>query len=188
MRLRAGAPSTIVQARREYRAALMSYYHAHLATTIDTVSPLLIDLSAIHRVDLEDALRRLRPPPGWPQRNRRFSQLLRSGVRPPCAHAKGALGGQMTVVQEDSSLEVRAWLGSAFAVSGGGELQLLLPARLPSTIQTAMVGRPLAEVIDHPALRMRTYTVLRSWDLGNGTAVDVRAPHLSYQVPWASGS
>lgn len=155
-------------------------FRAYLQPVIRKASPLLMDCVAEWGVDLDAMLWRLRPPPGWPYLRRR------TGWSDDLARVSGvcARGGCLMVSLTEESLEVRAWLGDAFACTGKGELQLWLGSRIPETLQLSMVGRELDTVVSHQLLALRPYRIIRARAVGNGTVIDAEAPHVPYGLPW----
>jgi len=168
------------QARTRYRRHLVENFRCFLAPTVIGAAPLLLDICTLWNLDLEKMLMRLRPPEGWP-----YSPKDRLPPRHPRVNGTGDLGQKVQVVVMQDTLDVRAWIGDAFAFSGGGELQLWLTDRIPETIQTTLPGMPLAAVVDHALLHMRHYEIIRSRPVGNGTVIGARAERLPYTLPWA---
>lgn len=169
------------QAQQRNRRDLAANYRDFLAPVVTAASPLLIDVCRAWVVDLPAMVARLRPPPGWPG-----AMKGRSGwtQRPPRATGRGVAGRQVQVVVTDDALNVRTWIGDAFASTRQGVLQLWLMDRLPETVQDGFVGRELATVIDHRLLRMRPYRIIRSRSIGSGTVVEAEAPTVPYRLPW----
>lgn len=168
-------------ARRQFSQDMVRHYHDLLAESVTHASPMLFDLAAAWSIDLEPLLRRLRPPRRWLADNH-----ARIFDMPARTLGKGANGERMRVVVIGDGIQVRAGLGDGHAVTRGGVLNVWLLERWPEAIMSAVVGLPLADVVDHAVLRMRPYPILRSYLVGNGTVVEASAPDLDFRVPWAS--
>lgn len=172
--------SLLRHSQRRFRRELAANYRSFLAATVTRASPLLLDVCAFWGVDLDEMLWRLRPPAGWPYSAR--GRADRS--RPPGVLGSGVVGRRVRAVVVEDQLDVRTWLGDAFACTCRGELRLWLTQQLPDTLMDSFTDRELATVIDHPILRMRPYRVTSTYPVGHGSMIKAEAPPLSFRLPW----
>ena len=175
----------LLHAQRRFRRDLTANFRNFLAPAVTHASPLLLDACSAWAVDLDAMLNRLRPPAGWPHGTSPKRAWRPRPPRPPRVLGRGLVGRRVQVVVGGSALEVRTWLGDAFACTADGRLSLWLTQRMPETVIDGMQGRELASVIDHPILRLRPYRVLGGISVGHGTVIDAEAPPVPYRLPWA---
>lgn len=173
------------QALRRFRRDLTANFRSFLASAVTHASPLLLDACCAWAVDLDAMLNRLRPPAGWPHGTSPKRAWRPLPLRPPRALGTGLVGRRVQVVVGGSALEVRTWLGDAFACTADGRLSLWLTQRMPETVLDGMLGRELASIVDRPVLRLRPYPVLGGCSIGHGTVIDAAAPPVPYRLPWA---
>ena len=175
----------LLHAQRRVRRDLTANFRSFLAPTVTHASPLLLDACSVWAVDLDAMLNRLRPPAGWPHGTSPKRSWRPLPPRPPRVLGRGLVGHRVQVLVGGSTLEVRTWLGDAFACTADERLSLWLTQRMPETVVDGMLGRELASVIDHPVLRLRPYRVLGGCSIGHGTVIDAAAPPVQYRLPWA---
>lgn len=185
-------------ADRRFHAETIQLFHSYLSHYVVRASPLLLDLTSLWGLDLTAALRRLRPPKGWPyfegRRGARRSHLVgkgtscrwrapeRSFTRPVACGEEDA--HRVSLCLDIDTIQVRLWLGDALCSTRGDMLEIWLPIRIPETVQLAMTGRPLSILVDHPVLRMREYRVLSSRSAGRHTVVRAEAMAVPFAMPW----
>lgn len=175
-----------VTIERMAEAARLQSYRAYLQATVGFVSPIL--LNAIARVDIpiDDVADLLRPPRGWPRRDpgaQSYRQAAAAGLfeaaetRAASAEvldarvARGGRGGALhletralgllVVRVVGRSLEVALRLRASSISSIGGVGRLRTDRLLPETVTMDCIGRPVSEIVDHPLLRGRGWTVDR---------------------------
>lgn len=187
-------------------------FHMHLQATVDRVSPLLLDLAAMEGISLVGAVSLMYPPQDWPwrplpsastsladrnrsskgwpvARPRSDEAIFRRAFANPgvvvrdVAHPRGRFG----IRPSGRVLGFTASIGPCVISSFGPLATLRLPEMLPETLMTAMPGRQLDQLVDHPAFRGRGYRVVRvTPDLGDGLPVlTFRTPLASLVTPWA---
>lgn len=174
-------PFGIRLAQRRYRRDLLENFRHYLAPQVALASPLLLDAAAAWGIDLNTAMRRMRPPTGWPYAGRRATWTSRA----PRVEAVGAIGDPVQVTLLGSALEVRTWLGEGFVHTNDGGLQLWLDGAMPDALQSSLPGRELATVVSHPLLALRPYPIIRAASLGKATMIEAEAPHVPYSLSWS---
>jgi len=189
-------------------AQRLTLFRRMLQLTVRHVSPLVRDL--MNRPALERALHQLRPQPEWPDRfseldcmtiplglhrrlyssasasdrsrDRRFqAQLARMGavVRLP-SHPAGGLG----IVVRGSHLGVCLAAGGATFWSCGGRLWLTVPAEIPETVRCGAVGRPIGDLVGHPALTGRHYPLSRLRTASGMLTAEAHTGYRPFAMPW----
>ncbi|MEG3159380.1 hypothetical protein U1763_02585 [Sphingomonas sp. LB2R24] len=176
----------LMAARRCYDTARLRLFDAHLRSVIKSVSPLTVDALTAEGLGIEEVVARLRAPTNWPslsllvhdtfrptdydslalmqhrgmEAERRFERRHRSGAGYVLREAGRAGGGLGFRVCGDG-LEIAMLCEDYLLTTAGGKGRLLIFGTLPSTIGVAMLGRPVADLIDHPLLTGRRYLVKR---------------------------
>lgn len=183
MRLNDAAIEKLV-GRFELERAML--YRAGLRCSVRLASPLLLDLLAGERISPIDVVNAMNPPPGWPEAARPlpFSAMIRR-LKPGSGKAKGmravgldqrfarclAQGGVVVRAPSDRGGAFGVWasagtlhafitLGSSHLAIAGSEARLTVP-ELPDLLASAMPGRDLGNLFDHPLLCGRGYMVRR---------------------------
>ncbi|TPG40577.1 hypothetical protein EAH79_11830 [Sphingomonas koreensis] len=165
----------------------------------------------MEQVSLADAVGRILPPQDWPWRPlndfppalvRRAQQRkawLGTVGRTEVARFRRTFAQPGVVIREadhprgrfairpvGAVLGFTAALGPALLSAFNSTALLKLPHGLPETLLDAMPGRPLDQIIDHPVLNNRGYTVRRVQpDLTDALPViTFRVPLIKFTAPW----
>ena len=188
-------------------------FRLHLQATVDRISPLLVDLAAMEQIDLDRAFQLMLPPQDWPWRPlqpeippRVHHYQLRKGWAvagtPPrnSARFRRSFANPGLVIRDVEHPRGRfairpcgrvmgftAGIGQCLLSAFGNSAMLKLSERLPETLVTAMPGRPLDQLVDHPAFAGRGYRVVRvEPDLGDHMPVLIfRAPLVPLHMSWS---
>ena len=188
-------------------------YRLHLQASVSRISPVALDLAAQGGFGIDQIARRLRVPKGWPWpggvaplscgigvnwlslgrkalrrsfvgSDRRFAARLdRDGVlMRGCEDPAGELG----FLVSGDELQAVARLGECILHTRRGSCSVLLPRRLPETIQCALIGRPIGDMIGHPVLSGRRYRILSVQDRGtaSGSVVVFATATRPLELPW----
>lgn len=172
---------TIEQIAAELRLAS---FRSYLQATLDAMSALVPDILALAGADVAKAFDAMRPGPSWPRgsviqrygrtaggANRLFSAgRLGSRSALPTGSTGRALGADEVIGERlvgpwveariiGTSLEAVLRWNEFELVTRSGIAYLTLFRRLPETVVAFCRGRPLDEVVDHPVLRGRGYSV-----------------------------
>lgn len=189
---------SLTAADRRFRLETIRLFRSYLSCSVRQASPLLLDLSKLWQLDLAAAVGRLRPPPGWPMARHvrpterhyiksklpsaRWLSPIRSRTEPvmqgPDAHER------LAIQLNGDTLDTRARLGETMCTTANGMLEIWLPMAIPETLQSAMIGRHLSNLVSHPVLLMRDYRVLASMSAGGHTVVEAHAPALPFAISW----
>lgn len=161
-------------------------FQLHLKSAVDRIPSLLLDLAELERISLPATISLMRPPQQWPWLPLAISQVGLSlrhrmargwPVLNPTIDASRfarAFGNPGIVVRDvlhplgrfgirpnGRVLGFTAAIGPCLVSSFGSLTALRLPEALPETLMTAMPGRQLDRLIDHPVLRGKDYRVIR---------------------------
>lgn len=188
-------------------------FRLHLQATVDRISPLLLDMAAMEQIDLDYALGLMLPPQDWPWRPLQADRpagfhhrQLRKGWAAAGSSARNSARfrrsfanpglvirdvdhprGRFAIRPSGRAMGFTAGIGPCLLSAFGSTAMLKLSEALPETLVTAMPGRPLDQLVDHPAFTGRGYRVLRvEDDLGDHLPVLVfRAPLAAFAMPWS---
>ena len=86
--------------------------------------------------------------------------------------------GGLAVSQVRGTLEVKGRIGDALIETRGGTATLALTQPLPETILTAMPGRPISKLVDHPLLADPAYVVLSASNLRGLAVLTFACPNV----------
>jgi hypothetical protein len=190
-------------------------YRLHLQATLGVISPVAFALALDGGFAIDQVARRLTVPKGWPWAggvpsqskgaSARWMSLGRLAVRSSVVGADLRLSARLRrdgVLMRDShhpagelgyvvfgdELEAIARLGDCMLHTRRGVCRLLLPASLPDTITTSLIGRPIGDMVEHPVLADRRYRILLIQDQrgGGSSVVTFATPMLPLELPWAA--
>jgi hypothetical protein len=189
----------------------LALFRLHLRTSVNRISPLLLELALMEGIALGDAVALMYPPQDWPWRplyDDPPAPLRRSQQRRMFLGSKG-LGetqrfrrtfakpgvvirdidhprGRFAVRPCNGVLGFTAAIGPCLLSGFGAAAMLKLPEPLPETLMMAMPGRRLGGIIDHPVFRDRAYRIVRVLpDLADGSPVlTFRVPLVPFELSW----
>lgn len=189
-------------------------YHGE---TVCSASSLALAIFAHERLDLDAAVRALGPDgdedawlvgcrfglrarKAWRTAGGAGRRLDRFNERDRFLHARlvvrrrGDPAGALGVRFSAHGLEVGFGLGGVLVRTVTDQAVLQIEQAVPETVKTAIVGRPVGDLIDHPVLRDPALVVMGvdvevvPYSLGpNAWTMTVRAPRLPWRAPWARG-
>ena len=196
------ARDEVVEIKRKMERMRLASFRSYLGATVNTMSSLVPDVLALVGWDIASALQRMRPADAWPRitgfeaeygrTKPRWSRLIKVGggyARRPAPPiwtgviAEGTPGDRVEASIRGGSLDVTLQ-GDRFRLStqdGTGYIQI--EASLPDTVIAACVGRPLADLVDHPLLRSKDFVIEHAAQLG-GTALSFDTGRLDLVLPW----
>lgn len=210
---RARARSFAAEIAERRDLALLRVFREEIGATVRSVSPFLVSILRVEDRSVDDVVAGISPAGGWPRRPR-----LRNPLAGPGGVAKHALryyvagmaggggvaasltddchfydftlygGGLARVKVVGHSLEVAVVLGAVRLETRFGILRVRLDRRMPETLATACVGRPVEAVVDHVALRGRGWRITGIEEPRyalDGQVVCVATGSVSYRLPWA---
>lgn len=185
-------------------------FRLHLRTTVNRVSPLLLELAAIEGISLSEAVTLIHPPQDWPwrplmdhspsviRRSQHRKVWLGDVGRPEVTRFRRAFANPGVVVREadhprgrfgirpvGATLGFTAALGPALLSVFGATAVIKLPEALPETLMMALPGRPLCQVVDHPIFAGARYGIRNAMlDPADGRPVlNFRTPLVSFALP-----
>lgn len=192
----------------------LSLFADHLRATVDRVSPLLPELALMEGVTLADALGLIQPPEDWPWRpihgapfglykltrwskgrvaspaRSEAARFARTFARPGLVlRAPGHPRGAFAIRPTGRVLGFVSALGPCLLAAFGPTAMLKLREPLPETLVTAMPGRQIGALVDHPLFAGRGWKVLR---VENDPSDDLpvlhfRAPLVPFAFPQRTG-
>lgn len=178
-------------------------HRLYLQANYSTASRLALDLAAYAGRSLGDVAGLIEVPPGWdpsrpdrpPIRGRNASRrtvskssrfpLPSTGLR-GVTLARTPSGGTIAFALEDGVIDAIARFGEVSIHGAGAWAFLVLPGVLPDAVVTSLVGRPLEDAVDHPALRGRKYVVETGCidGLFGNTVLRFRPGLVQVELPW----
>jgi hypothetical protein len=178
-------------------------FRQHLQVTIRSCTPLLSRISAIEGLDPISALWSLRPPSEWPHSPSTNSaivvcggQMRRKAVIPPRSRSSSDVcltlraaddpRGWLLLRVGRKSIELTGQVGDSQVRTLPGMLYVRMPHGVPNTILQAAVGRPLADLVDHPWFHSTDWTIRRIRPSGWGAWIAVSTGRERFDMPWAS--
>lgn len=177
-------------------------FRQHLQVTIRSCTPLLSKISAVEGLDPRLAMWSLRPPSEWPRSpSGRSTIVVRGGhIRRKAFAAPRPRGPSevcLTLREADDprgyillrvgrkSVELTGQVGNSQVRTMSGMLYVRMPHGIPNTILQAAVGRPIADVIDHPWFHATDWTIRRIRPSGWGAWIAVSTGRVPFDMPWA---
>lgn len=143
-------------------------------------TPLLHDVCRLWGIDPFIVTCALGFEPGRPWVSGRGLAPVKNRKGGPRTVVRGPDGSRMTVGVRADGFEARLRVRDGLLVGRGNELRLWLATPVPEAVRAAIVGREMAEVFDHDALRTRRYEITRAVTPGSFTFIlavtDVDAP------------
>lgn len=202
-----GVSSDLSRLRDVVEEALADTFRTYVGTVIKAVSPLVLDACRMEGLELDTLLEGLRhdcpfrpwlggspPMHGIGHGARRFvvlpthhamvAQFHRCGivVREEVA-PMGALGFPVGA----RCLEFAMKTQHARMSSANGLVRLQLARSIPETLCISLRGRPIEDVVDHPVLFGRGYTVMRVVPSPHGgVCVLLRVGCVPWRMPWVA--
>ena len=168
------AQTAVAAAEARCGAERRTAFRWELAAPIREVSPFLLSLLTAEGLTLADVVDRVVPTSGWPRRPMlpgvaRGWKEGRHAIRHSYASAvlglpggkaemlhgfafRLGVGGWANVRLVARGLEVTATSGTAVFRSRSGGLRVAIASRLPAALTAAAIGRPLDDVLIHPAI------------------------------------
>lgn len=189
-------------------------FRMHLAATVRTASPLLLDLAALRGIDLMGATTLIHPPQDWPWRpiEEYPPSLLRKSMRPglwltgkvarearafersfanPGVVIRGTdhPDGRFAIRPAASVMGFTAGIGGSLVSAFGSLAMLKLEGPIPEALMISMPGRTLGQVVDHPVFAGRDYVIRRAVpDLTDGMPVlEFRTRLVPFEMPSHAG-
>jgi hypothetical protein len=181
----------------------LASFRSYLTATVVSMSALVPDVLALVASDVPSALQRIRPGSSWPSitkleaeygrtgptTNRRVKVGKRFFKRPAplmgdAVLAEGALGdwveakifgGSLDVTLRGGSFELSTQDGTGYVRCGG---------KLPDTVISACVGRPLTDVVDHPILQSRGFVISDAAQVAGASSLTFDVGRLPLELPW----
>ena len=178
-------------------------FRAHIQLTVVRTSLLLLELAAMEQIDLEGATALMQPPRNWPWRPMNDApssawkrhqahrllvglDLRRAAMRferlfvDPGVVIRGFdhLLGRFAICPCGDTLAFASTLGPCRLSVFGSTAMMRLPEPLPDSLVTAMPGRRIGGIIDHPLLRDRDYLIREVVITPSN-----RLPILTFNVP-----
>lgn len=188
----------------------LASFRAYLGATVCSMSTIVPDVLAMAGSDVVSALHRIRPGHLWPAHtSSRRTVGRRQPLRPtrgrysapkfadPSAFAylpplrvgdaiisEGALGDWIEVSISGDSLEVVLRSDGYELSTLAGTAHLKLMDALPDTVTAACVGRPVAEVVDHPLLRSVDFVIADVEQVEGATTLSFVVGQATLDAPW----
>lgn len=188
----------------------LASFRNYLGATVCSMSMIVPDVLAIAGSDVGSALHLIRPAHLWPSQtspqkpvkrrqashaNRRWRS--KPSFADPCVYghsppmlvgdaiiSDGALGDWIAVSIFGDSLEI-VLRGDGYQLSThAGTAQIQLVDALPDTVAAACVGRPIAEVVDHPILRSVDFVIEDAMQDAGATRLYFAVGQTSLDPPW----
>lgn len=196
--------------RSEAAARLLQLYRGYVGATVNGVSPLLLRWCDLNREDLDEVAWSLGPNRPWmpwlcgprplgtmPGSKSWYPPTgMTAGERAYAALQRFAFSG--TVLERRSRrdlfgmrvrhgcLEVGAVLSGTRLRTYGSAGEIVVPGELPSTLVSALPGRTLDQLVQHPLLDGAGCIVFEVGEpQGTGTRILFRLPPVPWRLPWA---
>lgn len=195
------------------RTATLAAFREELVAIVRSASPFLVLLLQAAGLSLDDAAMLIAPPRGWPYRPRlpcnnaadptAARHIVRhylAGLLPKHRVRCGdrvsrqghkidmADGSWLRIEVAGHSLEATARIGPVRFETRFGELRVEMDGELPGSLTIGCIGRPIEQVVDHPALRGRGWLIKGVEDAVLpfvGSVLVVPTGGVPYRLPWA---
>jgi hypothetical protein len=181
----------------------LASFRSYLLATVETMSALVPDVLGMAGSDVPSALQHIRPGHRWPMITNLGAEDGRSGrafnrrekgagkfvTRPAplfgdAVIAEGALGDWVEARIAGGSLDVTLRSESFELSTADGTGYIRIAATLPDTVLAACIGRPLADVVDHPLLRAHAYVIDHVAQVGRASSLAFKVGRLGLEMPW----
>ncbi|QCB43326.1 hypothetical protein E5673_14740 [Sphingomonas sp. PAMC26645] len=169
-----------------YGEVRLAFFKAQLRAMIHYVSPVAADALEREGLSVQDAIERISPPGDWPHRGlqtsnpfgsgnfrfrnandhsnqvtgRRFERLIEAAVG-FIMPSKGGDRGRLAFRVSAHTLEIAMISRDFFLATEAGKGCLQLSVKLPLTMGSRMLDRPVGDIVSHPLLDGRNYPVTR---------------------------
>lgn len=190
---------------RDLARSRLRLFRASLQAEVCRISPLAAPLAAMANLDMDEVSRRMGPFGSWPERlgspsatairwllpclpdrrarDRTAYRIYRQGGYPLSLRPRGWIGWQVV----GRTLEVAGQLGSCSFATSRGTLRVRMPVALPEVVQSAMVGRRVADVVELPVFTYPDWRVAAlEQPLSGGLVLKIRTGELRHEMPWRS--
>lgn len=206
---RASTRVALRRANDDFSDAMLLAFRNELASTVRSVSPLLLSLLENLGLDLDDLAWSIQPVPGWPDHPRlpvsgphlpttriglaRREAAWRARARafaPEICHSvfvTGPAGDRLNIHVVDHAIELAAWLGPIRLRSLFGAFRVAMPREALPGHAAPRVGDKLDALVTHPSLRGRGWSVaaVDAFAADGECRFSVRTGSFAYSMPWS---
>lgn len=209
---RAVARAACREVNRDDEGAARDIFRQEIGTNVRSASAFLLSLVASRGGSIDRLVDRIGPAPRWPRSpplSARPAVMFRRTREPYRRFVIGTASGDREVIRwrgyghgtlfmqdrddwaclevVDHSLEVEARIGRVKLETLFGVLRIELDDPIPDTLAVACVGRPVCDVVGHPALRGHRWMIAAleeaPWPtLGQSLVIETGS--VAFRMPW----